>query len=223
MVGSKSGEPEDPAWFTNLRREPGRDGRSRRPDVPGPRDGRGRGRPRRAVGPGTWRNTRSSPNTPRRPTGSSRSPGSRRSADRAPGLGGRLIRGWKAPHPGLGVGRHRPRVILRLGRWHHHDRQTTRRYEQPRPLRSQAAAVVAGAQWVLDATGKALDTWFLGTTTPDDRPHAAGSAHCGTRASCTSRAARGRASPGTSRRTLRRASRSRSRASTSCSRARRRA
>ena len=27
---------------------------------------------------------------------------------------------------------------------------------------------------VLDATGKALDTWYLGTTTPDGRPHAAG-------------------------------------------------
>jgi hypothetical protein len=27
---------------------------------------------------------------------------------------------------------------------------------------------------VLDATGKALDTWFLGTATPSGRPHAAG-------------------------------------------------
>jgi hypothetical protein len=30
------------------------------------------------------------------------------------------------------------------------------------------------ASAVLDATGKAMDTWFLGTTTIDGRPHAAG-------------------------------------------------
>jgi hypothetical protein len=30
------------------------------------------------------------------------------------------------------------------------------------------------AQAALDATGKANDTWFLGTATPDGRPHAAG-------------------------------------------------
>jgi hypothetical protein len=32
----------------------------------------------------------------------------------------------------------------------------------------------ARALAVLDATGKALDTWYLGTTMPDGRPHAAG-------------------------------------------------
>ena len=51
VVGSKSGEPEDPAWFTNLVANPvvtvEADGKT----LPGPRDGRGRRRPRRALGP----------------------------------------------------------------------------------------------------------------------------------------------------------------------------
>ena len=35
VVGSKSGKPDDPAWFTNLAHESGRDRRSRRTDIPG--------------------------------------------------------------------------------------------------------------------------------------------------------------------------------------------
>ena len=51
VVGSKSGAPEDPAWFANLVANPvvtvEADGRT----FQATRDGRGRGRPRRAVGP----------------------------------------------------------------------------------------------------------------------------------------------------------------------------
>ena len=51
VVGSKSGEPEDPAWFTNLVANPvvtvEADGKT----FQATRDGRGRGRPRRALGP----------------------------------------------------------------------------------------------------------------------------------------------------------------------------
>jgi hypothetical protein len=75
------------------------------------------------------------------------------------------------------------------------------------------------ARSLLDATGKAMDTWYLGTTSPDGSPHAAGVGalwHDGElyfTSGAASRKSRNLARP------LRRASRSRSRASTSCSRA----
>ena len=51
VVGSKSGEPDDPAWFTNLVANPVVTVETDRKTVPGQGDRSGRGRPRRALGP----------------------------------------------------------------------------------------------------------------------------------------------------------------------------
>ena len=67
VVGSKSGEPEDPAWFTNLLTNP--IVRSQPDGLTFQQARRWRKGPTATpYGTGTWRNTHSSPNTPQRQT-----------------------------------------------------------------------------------------------------------------------------------------------------------